>query len=28
MVYNGKIYDASGWTQGDRPDQSGADGAW
>ncbi|GJM71113.1 hypothetical protein HMSSN036_33290 [Paenibacillus macerans] len=28
VVYNGKIYEARWWTQGDRPDQSGADGAW
>ncbi|MGZ7445237.1 glycosyl hydrolase family 18 protein [Paenibacillus sp. TH7-28] len=28
VVYNGKIYEAKWWTQGDRPDQSGSDGAW
>lgn len=27
-VYNGVIYEAKWWTQGDRPDQSGEWGAW
>lgn len=28
VSYNGKIYEAKWWTQGDRPDQSGEWGAW
>jgi len=28
VVYNGIIYEAKWWTQGDRPDQSGAWGVW
>ncbi|WP_442951182.1 glycosyl hydrolase family 18 protein [Paenibacillus sp. 481] len=28
VSHNGKIYEAKWWTQGDRPDLSGADGVW
>ncbi|KGE16537.1 glycosyl hydrolase family 18 protein [Paenibacillus wynnii] len=28
VIYNGILYEAKWWTQGDRPDLSGADGPW